>query len=640
MTAVITTHYDFDQSRGRTMLVLDAWKACADAVDNDVIPSTRENLVISGIENPASTLSSSGNTYTTIPLRPCSQNVNFLLNNFINVSFEFSLQAKFSSSLSTTQNLPDFAVYFPSAACIPSRIQLMCGNSIVWQNQFQRYEAVLAMNSLPGQIIDNNAEYTTMEKLLHRKDICGTYINTNAYVNSLGLENFENPFTITFTIDTNIDLNALTPLLSNIPFLTSEMGDLRLRLFFENLEHALCITPLPKLGNYVGDLTTLTISLADATITIAGGVGSIDFAAAPVSGPNDFTSLSLTEGGRIAEGQTTTSLAPFTNDTALFQYKQIQKYPVYSTLGWFSSDGNFLSNAFSFSSLTWKSNSFGVQIVQDNFTINDYSKAAILKYIAHDNRLVIPTQTWSTALATSAPNTTTQQEFIFQVSAFNIYAIGFLLPFWSASEVCLPNPYISFVDCMLNSKSLSYIPYTYLGSRALKDTIQACLNDDKWGPNCVLQQSFIERNMSGVDYTDTTKGQQAYSSVLSGAVTSTNTNCVYNYVPNQFSLIFGLSPPNSFQKGYCMASNNPQSTQIRFKCNACPIRSSVSTSQGYEICTGVNGEDNNFQVNYNNSGGVQPVCLCLQDCCLVLEFNPTLGCCQTGSVAYAEAYHA
>lgn len=638
MTSVTTTHYDFDQSRGRTMLVLDAWKACADAVDNDVIPSTRENLVISGIENPASNLSSSSNTYTTIPLRPCSQNVNFLLNNFINVSFEFTLQAKFSSDLSPNQNLPDFAVYFPSAAAIPSRIQLLCGNSIVWQNQFQRYEAILAMNALPGQIIDNNAEYTTMEKLLHRKDICGTYINTNGYLQSHSITSFNNAFTITFTIDTNIDLNALTPLLSNIPFLTSEMGDLRLRLFFENLEHALCITPLPKLGYFMGDASTISLNAGSLTVSINNGAGTVKFTDTPTGG-NAANFEEFTTTGSTITGSGTGDLSTLTNSTAFFRYSQIQKYPVYSTFGWFKTDGTFVSDAFTFSNLSWKSNSFGVQIVQDNFTINDYSKAAILQYIAHDNRLVIPTQTWSTALATTAPNTTTQQEFIFQISAFNIYAIGFLFPFWSASEVCLPNPYISFVDCMLNSKSLSYIPYTFLGSRALKDTIQACLNDDKWGPNCVLQQSFIERNMSGVDYTDTTTGQLAYSSVLTG-ITATNSNHVYNSVPNQFSLIFGLSPPNSFQKGYCMASNNPQSTQIRLKSNICPIRSSVDVSNGDEICTSVNGGANNFQIDYNNSGGVQPVCLCLQDCCLVLEFNPALGSCQTGSVAYAEAYHA
>lgn len=670
MSNLTTSHYDLDESRGRTMMVLDAWRASADSVDNDAVAATIENLVMSGIENPASTLGSSGNYYTTVPLRPCSQNVNFLWQNFISVSFNFSLSVYAYPGNATTFTKPDmdYAIYFPSSACIPSRIQLLCGNSIIWQNQFQRFEAITTMNSLPGQIIDNCPEYTTMEKIKERKPICGVYISNDQLPTpgTFTARTGQTIGTVSFTITANIDLNELTPLLSNIPFITTEMGDLRLRLFFEDMHKAMCITPIPRRG-------------------------------------------------------------------ALFPAVQIQKYPLFSSFiaptyitGGTTAATSVQDLAYlAFTSLTWEKQDYGVQITQSNFIINDFSKIAINKYISHDNRLVLPTQTWSTTLATSVPsgtgstsltdgsyvtNTTTRatisgtQDFIFQISAYNIYLCAFLFPFWSSSDVCLPNPYFSAVDCLLNSKSLTYIPYTYIDYRAIKNTIQAFLNDDKWGPNSCLINSLTERNMSGVDYSGYTSSttnsayvepiptggavnkafllsaalatRTAYVATTSGgtpetsvtvltaapsfvnATTASDVATGYNgaflTVPNQFCLAFGLSPPNSFQKGYCMASHNPQSTQIRFKASPKIVRSLLSQAtavsgsfscQYTEPCIAVNsGNFGSFQVDYDNSVyanacNVAPVCLALQDCCMVLEFNPTLGACQSGSVVYAEAYH-
>ena len=57
MTDYQTSHYDVDhEQRGKTLMVLDAFRMMAEGVDNDVIPASREDVVISGIENPASTL--------------------------------------------------------------------------------------------------------------------------------------------------------------------------------------------------------------------------------------------------------------------------------------------------------------------------------------------------------------------------------------------------------------------------------------------------------------------------------------------------------------------------------------------------------------------------------------------------------
>ena len=137
----------------------------AEGVDNDVIPASREDVVISGIESPASTLRSNGNIYTTLPLRPVSKDVNFMFQNYVHHDFKLNIAA-------TVDNPPpvdvDFAIYVPCVASLPSRLQLMNGNTSIWQNQFQRAEAMTAMASVPQEIVQTCPEYITMSKLQNR----------------------------------------------------------------------------------------------------------------------------------------------------------------------------------------------------------------------------------------------------------------------------------------------------------------------------------------------------------------------------------------------------------------------------------------------------------------------------------------
>ena len=137
MTDYQTSHYDVDhEQRGKTLMVLDSFRMMAEGVDNDVIPASREDVVISGIENPASTLKSNGNIYTTLPLRPVSKDVNFMFQNYVHHDFKLNITATVDVAPATDI---DFAIYAPCVASLPSRLQLMNGNTSVWQNQFHRH---------------------------------------------------------------------------------------------------------------------------------------------------------------------------------------------------------------------------------------------------------------------------------------------------------------------------------------------------------------------------------------------------------------------------------------------------------------------------------------------------------------------
>lgn len=567
MTDYNATHYDIDhEQRGKQMIVLDAFRGMAEVIDNDVIAQSKTKPLQSGIENPASTLNSSGNVYTTIPLKPLEKYVNFLFEDYINIDFEFTMNVTASADITGLPYI--LAVYFPCAACIPSRLQLMCGNSIIWTNQFQRYEALVSMASIKASYLDKDEQYVSINKLLRHEEIPGVYIPLSTLGAATTAQN------ITFTINCNIDLNQLSPIFSNIPFVTTDMGDLRLRLFFERMSEALCVTPIP-----IDRFNT-----------------------------------------NVFKGQTATiQRIPFVNGTVIsLPTLQVSGTPAVPT-----------APKLTLNSLTWKAINAGVQICQTCFDVAEYSRVAIAKYIGEDNKLAIPTQTWSTVQATTNP--TTNGDTIFQVSAYNIALIAFIFPFIDNTEVCLPNPFMSNVDVKLNSKSLTYIPYSTIDYRTLKDTAQAFLNNDKYAFNDVLKNSLIPGMFSSIDYSVDDNVTNYMVPIFNGAGQRSYSNLWLD--DNNFCFALGLEPPNCFEKGYCVASSNPQSTQVRVNYAIKDVRTKLS----YQAV--VNKSDSltngQFAMNYNNS--TKPAfCLALQDCLVVLDYNPITGTCMSGCIQYAE----
>ena len=563
MTDYQTSHYDLDETRGRQMIVLDSFKHIAESIANDVIPASREDIAMTGIENPASSLSSAGNVFTTVPLRPTSKDVNFLFNNYIHGRFKIDVGLKsYSDAGTTAADLPsDLSIAFHNMCTetLPNRIQLLCGNTVIWQNQFQRQEAIAAFGSLAQELVETSPECFTCSKAVNHAAIPGVY----QLVGSSQKQSTGN-YSFSFIHDFTIDLNRLTPLLSNMPFTLVQSGDLRLRLYFENLNESFFVTPLPDAWG-----TNLT--------------------------ENNFHVISPQPMGKLfsIKFPTTQAIASGANTIAA------------GTAG----ATRYIAAAIT----SWQAVDMGVEIVQSNFAIKESSMEAIRDYIKTDNKLIIPTQTWSTTLATNLP-ASTSGEIVFQISAYNIYLLAFLFPYDSAWSCYYPTPPLTSIDIQLNSRSVNQIPYRAIDGRVIKDTIQAFINDDKYGANeCLLNSLSMPMSGTGSGY-DATAYLNKFSDKAAGI----------QFSPNTFVIAKGLSPPNCFEKGYCYASSNPQSTQVRFK---------------YQWQTGLdNGSATNglHADNALTSTNAPPLCLALQDCCLVLNYNSDLGVCQSGSIIFAE----
>lgn len=546
-----TQHYDLS-SRGHNALVLDTWKAQASIVDNDVIPASRENPVIQGTENQASSIKmTGGQSFTTFPLYPLAKDVNFLFQNYINVTLNLKFEIEFVDACG--EMLDDLAIYLPSTSCLPSRIQLLCGNSSVWSNTFHRQEARITSASLPNAVIDKSPDYFAINKLFRKHEFPGFYVK-------LGSASNETKHTINTTLNLNIDLNQLTPLLSNIPFVTSEMGELRLRMFFENLDRAFCYSTCSKIGDVVPLKPVVEVLPLDAVY--------------PVNVLCWDTSSSKTLSVK--------------KDTSIKGIKLVD---------WDMSQG--------------------AEIVQSCFSITEESKMLIKKYIAQDNKITIPTQTWSTNVATGNMSGT-NSELVFQMSAYNVNVLAFLFPMYK-NDVVYINPLFKELDVKFNSKSVNFIPYKPFDMRIYKDTIQALLNDDCIGANTNLTESINPAYICNGDDDNFTRSKSVFG-------TSTSNVRYLWRDPNNYVLAFGLSPVNTFEKGFNMASSNPGSTQIRLKYSYAD-RSKLYGGGGFY------GKIPDLLAANTPSN---PLCACLCDCCLVLEYNPVVGRAQSGCLVYAE----
>lgn len=560
-TQMNTQHYDLN-NLGNTQLVLDAWKNQATIIDNDVIPASKECPVIQGIENPATSLKKAGGqVFTTLPLYPLTKDVNFLFQNYINIGLDLSIGITPSGNWNTlAQDVVDmdYAIFFPSTACIPSRLQLLCGNSSIWNNNFNRVEARVTMASLPNAITDKSPDYFAINKLYRKQTFPGAYIHAIKTKKEAGSGNTnQDEITVNVHLNLNIDLNQLAPIFSNIPFVTHEMGELRLRIFFEDLERALCWCVVPNSASSSKRYNLTEVIPFGIPYSIAGSTAA----------------------------------------------------------------------QFTFKLKDWNTANDGVQIVQSCFAIKEESKLAIKQYIAQDNKITIPTQTWSTYNATQKPNSPVG-EVNFQISAYNVNVLALLFPMCN-SDVVFPNPLFKQLDVKFNSKTLNYIPYGPNDKRMFKDTIQALINDDCMGANTNIIESIAPGYLTS--WSGDTHADVALETSL---VADDNHLRKYHYRnPNSFMIAFGLSPVNCFEKGFNMASSNPGSTQVRVKYDVFQDRARMFANYGNDVYYG----------NYNacqSAAMLQPVsnpfCCCLCDCCLVLEYNPVVGRAQSGCIVYAE----
>lgn len=602
-----TAHYDTFENTGRSVLVLDSIRAVCEAINNDALAASKEQPIVAGIENPASTLGTDGTLYTTIPLRPLTGDCNFLQNNYIHLRIPVSIPLKCVEYGTDTAHTPltdiDYAIYVYGSSLIPKRFQLMIGNTIIYQNTFQRTEATVAINSLPPDVVEKSDDITTMSKLLNRKVIPGQYFTWKGIASAADPSTFNNTSqNLNFSLDTTIDLSRFSPILSNIAFIPVEYGDLKLRLFFDDFFNALDITVLPNNNG------TVYNSTAGEVVQVHNNLHVLERRPLLEGASFREPDLLITNGTTVGAGTGTFTTTKGQQITFTINTPAVpRKGTAYS----------------------WGGADTIVEIVQSTFRLREESKILLKNYIMSDNRLIIPTHTWSTALALTPAKESGGSQFMWNFTAYNIDMLAFTFPPDTNYESYLPNPVFTTFDVKLNSKSVNYIPYdNVFNSRMIKDTKQAFLNTDEYATNENLTYSLkpifsIPESITDASFKDAIYRPYAID------------NSSIDFKPNAFCYAINLSPPNSFEKGMCVSSSNPQAAQLRIAYKVPGALMAQPTGAG--TIEKYNPLWSNIDT-YTNTSAAPPFVLALQGCCLVLIYNPIVGACQAGEVVFVEPF--
>lgn len=658
----------------KQLVVLDELRDKLEMIDSDIIPETVSHPVVTGIENVPTSISSRDGTsyqatYTTFPLSPLNGRVNYIKDCFLN----FSIDVSFTIFIGVNIPVPIYLAVGPrDTSSIFNQLQLMIDNNVIWNTTYHQIESAIDMAGLPASVVDHSNNYATIDKLLNYKDTpmkiieipVNTYMNfynTGGETRSQCYRNYK------VSYDFTIDLNRLCVPLSNIDFITSNMGNLRLRTYLNNFHESFYYFQLPQ--DYVKTSSTTILSQIISSNSLValnpiswGTVTETDITHYTLSNSNFlinpfYTSDQLTSTSSISttyNGANSNSIA--SKETLL----PIQFIKHYST----NSTNNFMQVTLA-------------EICQTCFDLEESSWNKLCEYFGSIGKVILPIQAWSTNLFNNGTiddsNPYVSSTLLANVPGNNITdVVVTCCP--SNAQSCIMNPYLSNIQALLDGKPLNNVPYDKVNNRAIQDFTNACVDTDREEINTDYLYSLqfpplISASSEGVAATVTRDKQQYFYDV--GAVSDFNYFATYkskngmgmNYIknPNLFMYIFETALPCSFHTGACIIENTNRQALFRLTSNGSQSNSAALAQRFYKTnnaaitvssattYTGVSDISINGSTlsstlypsmpnTTNTNSQFNISCLC--DECIVLDYDSTLNTCTGGYISYAKPFLA
>ena len=589
--------FTFNKSMAHKFVVIDEIMQQLEAAKSGIVPGSVTQAVVSGIQNVPDNIKqhtiggASSTSYTTFPLSPIVKNC-CLDKSYLNLEFEVNFTISADTTSAEGDYLIPYYIGFRDNSSLFNQIQILIENSAIWTTTYQREESVLSYNSLPETEIRGNNQYSSIEKMREGKysPMKRVIAEANATKSGDGTGSLEINQTVHFKC--TVDINRLTPLLSNLHYTTPHMGNLRLKVFFQEFEKCMFICPD---YNYI-----YRANSAD------------NFINQPIYNQYwQFYPLYLfTQGGR------TNISIPFyaINTTA---HKVVSLTSVY------------IDNPPSPQDFMTFANGGIAEIVQTCFDIKDEEYQRLSDYFASLGSVIIPSQTWSTNVfnnSTILSNNGTGTYPASQIGNIGGYNIDFI-SVWShptLSTVCFNKEFQTDVQLILDGRPINALPYAYINDKAVVDMTQAIIDTD----HEEINHDFIS-SLTLFNETDT---QRYINDTLanmygSGALTSSiNKNYISN--PNTYALNFSTNLPDAFHSGACILENSNRQAVIRFNANSAVDSNSANFA---------NADKFPMIITHKNAdivSGFSSFC----DCCIVLTYDPARGTCFDGQLSWAAPY--
>lgn len=574
--------FDFSHHEmSHKLVILDEIMSQLEAATSGIDPGTVKQAKVSGIQNVPTAISqktiggASSTCYTTFPLSPLADCCN-IDKSYLYLDFEVNLGLLLKPSAKTSAGAT-IPIYFGfrDTSSLFSQIQFLIEGSTIWQTVYQREESVIAYNSLPEEEIETNEQYSSIDKM--RLNLESPMYRIEIPVSEIDTTN-TNPVNFKVNFKLTVDINRLTPLLSNLHYTTMHMGNLRLKVFIQELEKALFFCP--------------------------------DYSA-------------------------------FDNDCAVKKNQYWQFYPLNNFFNdnlkdkipfvvldsgttpkiLEATDIRFVSSSANLDFFTFERGT--AEIIQTTFAIKPSEWDRLTDYFTSLGSVIIPTNVWSTNVFNNSnlPLGQWNTTMIGNVSGYNIDTISI----WThplGNPCCMTKEYLTGIQALLEGRPINPVPYECYNGEFITDMSQAIADTDVCSVNKDYMRSLTLFNRkNGEYYTKAVVQADKSTTWFPTLATATGVRQDHIGVPNTFVMNFNTNLPDAFHSGACVIENTGKQSVLRF----------ISTnkflgSDKYPYI--INGHNSPLVVGFS--------CLC--DACIVLSFDPARRTCFTGQLSWAAPY--
>lgn len=581
------------------LVIIDQIMEQMEAAKSGIVPGSVTQAVVSGIQNVPSNIKQhsiggvASTSYTTFPLSPIVKNC-CIDKSYLNLEFDVKFNMTFQGLTTNKRYKIPFYFGLRDNSSIFNQLQILIENSAIWTTTYQREESVLSYNSLPETEIRGNNQYASIEKM---RD--GKYCPMKRYIVDIPASNNQANYTalINQHFKITVDINRLTPLLSNLHFTTPHMGNLRLKVFMQEFEKCLFICP--------------------------------DY--------NYFVNI------KPSGVDTPAKIEELLDQPFLNQYWQFYPFYIFTEPAGVSADNipffayNITDNSIKRPSDVIISNpsegdfmSFDnggiAEIVQTCFDIKDEEYQRLTDYFASLGSVIIPSQTWSTNVfnnsqITGGHNATFPSTQIGNIGGYNLDFVSV----WThpTQHPCtFTNEYLKDIQLILDGRPINPIPYAYVTDKCVVDTTQAIIDTD----HEEINHDYIS-SLTLFNETDTNQYVNKPLTEIYGDGTA-NKGLTRNYIanPNTFALNFSTNLPDAFHSGACILENSNRQAVLRY--NAQSAIDSNTNLQQYTFPMLINHKSDDVV------SGFSAFC----DCCIVLTYDPARQTCFDGQLSWAAPY--
>lgn len=622
-------------------VIVDEIMGMLESVKSGVVPGSVTQSVVSGIQNVPSNIiqqkvngGSSSSAYTTVPLSPIIKCCN-LDKTYLYLEFDINCQIAISTPQAgqvSDDGIPALApnkkyniplyLGFRDNASIFNQLQLLVENTAIWQTVYQRQESVISYNSLPETEIRGNNQYASIDKMVNNEySPMKRLIIPIQNINNANAE-ISKPFDIALHFKGTVDINRLSPILSNLSWTTPHMGNLRLKLFLQNIQEALFFCPdYNWIGRYIGKDAAQNPTITSKATEIATALNS-----QPIY--NKY--YSFYPFGEYFEKKISSAQIPLyaysvdidANDNKLISsVVQIPSYKFTNPIG-----KNFM---------TFENGTF--EIVQTNFDIKDEEYQRLTDYFASMGSIIIPSQTVTTSVFNNsdvANGALLNRSMIGNIGGYNINNISV----WACPKsqpTYLQKEFLTDIQLILDGRPINPLPYAYINDKCVVDCTQAVIDTDHEEINKDYMRSLTFLNET--DESDYVSDSPAalYGNGLIGS--SIHKGILAN--PGTFCLNFSTNLPDAFHSGACIIENSNRQAVLRFNSNAAEKNSNINKDRAKFPCfinTVSNGIDKTEDEGKSHSTITGFTSFC--DVCIVLNYDAARGICYDGQLSWAAPY--